>query len=100
MRHVGLVSIGSYEHIRGMVMAGHMSNEVISAFILKAFMPLVFIRTFPSSLFCKGRGSGWFSASPSSCYQWLFNFLADNLTSSVMMDVQRQNCRLPRDVAP
>ena len=42
-------------------MAGHMSNEVIRAFILKAFilkaltlkalMPLVFIRTFPSSLY-------------------------------------------------
>ena len=50
MRHVGLVSTGSYEHISGMVMAGHMSNEVIRAFILKALMPLVFIRTFPSSL--------------------------------------------------
>ena len=50
MRHVGLVSIGSYEHISGMVMAGHMSNEVIRAFILKALMPLVFIRTFPSCL--------------------------------------------------
>ena len=49
MRHVGLVSIGSYEHISGMVMAVHMSNEVIRAFILKALMPLVFIRTFPSS---------------------------------------------------
>ena len=49
MRHVGQVSIGSYEHISGMVMAGHMSNEVIRAFILKALMPLVFIRTFPSS---------------------------------------------------
>ena len=33
-----------------MVMAGHMSNEVIRALILKALMPLVFIRTFPSSL--------------------------------------------------
>ena len=51
MRHVGLVSIGSYEHISGMVMAVHMSNEVIRAFILKALMPLVFIRTFPSSFF-------------------------------------------------
>ena len=49
MRHVGLVSIGSYEHISGMVMTVHMSNEVIRAFILKALMPLVFIRTFPSS---------------------------------------------------
>ena len=49
MRQVGQVSIGSYEHISGMVIAGHMSNEVIRAFILKALMPLVFIRTFPSS---------------------------------------------------
>ena len=50
MRHVGRVSIGSYEHISDMVMVGHMSNEVIRAFILlKALMPLVFIRTFPSS---------------------------------------------------
>ena len=46
MRHVGQVSIGSYEHISGMVMAGHMSIEGIRAFILKALMPLVFIRTF------------------------------------------------------
>ena len=51
MRHVGQVGIGSYEHISGMVIAGHMSNEVIRAFILKALMPLVFIRTFPSSFF-------------------------------------------------
>ena len=49
MRHVGQVGIGSYEHISGMVMAGHMSIEAIRAFILKALMPLVFIRTFPSS---------------------------------------------------
>ena len=41
--------ISSYEHISGMVMAGHMSIEAIRAFILKALMPLVFIRTFPSS---------------------------------------------------
>ena len=46
---MGQVSIGSYEHISGRVMAGHMSNEVIRALILKALMPLVFIRTFPSS---------------------------------------------------
>ena len=31
MRQVGQVSIGSYEHISGMVIAGHMSNEVITA---------------------------------------------------------------------
>ena len=48
---MGQVSIGSYEHISGMVMAGHMSIEVIRAFILKALMPLVFIRTFPSSFY-------------------------------------------------
>ena len=54
MRHVGQVSIGSYEHISGMVMAGHMSYEVIRAFILKALMLLVFIRTFPSSLLLEG----------------------------------------------
>ena len=50
VRHVGQVGIGSYEHICDMVMVGHMSIEVIRAFILKALMPLVFIRTFPSSL--------------------------------------------------
>ena len=52
---MGQVSIGSYEHISGMVMAGHKGNGVISAFILKVLMPLVFIRTFPSSSFrgCK-----------------------------------------------
>ena len=50
MRHVGQVGIGSYEHISGMVMVGHMSIEVIRAFIPKALMPLVFIRTFPSCL--------------------------------------------------
>ena len=50
MRHVGQVGIGSYEHISGIGMASPMSNEVIRAFILKALMPLVFIRTFPSSL--------------------------------------------------
>ena len=54
MRHVGQVGIGSYEHISGMVMAVHMSNEVIRAFILKALMLLVFIRTFPSSLLLEG----------------------------------------------
>ena len=45
---MGQVGIGSYEHISGIVMASPMSNEVIRAFILKALMPLVFIRTFPS----------------------------------------------------
>ena len=48
MRHVGQVSIGSYEHISGMVMAGHMSNEVIRALILKALMPLVVLEIQPS----------------------------------------------------
>ena len=48
MRHVGLVSIGSYEHISGMVMTVHMSNEVIRAFILKALMPLVVLEIQPS----------------------------------------------------
>ena len=49
MRHLGQVGFGSYEQISGIVMAGHMSIEVIRAFISKALMPLVFIRTFPSS---------------------------------------------------
>ena len=44
---MGQVGIGSYEQV---VMAGHMSIEDIRAFILKALMPQVFIRTFPSSL--------------------------------------------------
>ena len=47
---MGQVSSGSYEHTSGMVMVGYMSNEVIRAFILKALMQLVFIRTFPSCL--------------------------------------------------
>ena len=51
MRHVGQICIWSYERLCGMDIAGHMSNEVIRAFILKALMPLVFIRTFPSSLY-------------------------------------------------
>ena len=38
-----------FMHISGIDMAGHMNNEVIRAFILKALMLLVFIRTFPSS---------------------------------------------------
>ena len=64
MTHVGQVSTGSYEHnetvrhlyehISGMVMAGLLSNEVIRAFILKALMPLVFIRTFPSCYLLRG----------------------------------------------
>ena len=48
MRHVGQVGIGSYEHISGMVMAGHMSIEVIRAFILKALMPLGILKDISS----------------------------------------------------
>ena len=48
---VGQVSIGSYEQISGIVMVGHMSNVVIMALILKALIPLVLIRTFPSCFY-------------------------------------------------
>ena len=52
MKHVGQGSIKSYVQISGMVMADHISNKFIRAFILKALMPVVFIRTFPTTVGC------------------------------------------------